>query len=72
MFDGAAAFNQDIGGWDVLRGETFVSARRIQLVCYDACYNSSFFYCLRTDSLQDGMFAGSGMNHFIGGGDGRI
>ena len=67
MFEYAAAFDQNLSGWDVANGQTFVSARRIWLVCYDTYYNSQLFYCLQSGYLQRDMFKDSGMNHFIGG-----
>ena len=66
MFKKAAAFNQDLSGWNVANGQSFVSTRRILLVCYDAYYSSQLFYCLRSGSLQRKMFKDSGMNYFIG------
>jgi len=46
MFNRGAAFNQDLSGWDVTNDESFVIARRIRPVCYDAYYNSQLLYCI--------------------------
>ena len=46
MFVQAVAFTKDLSGWNVVNGQNFVNARRIQLVSYDAYYNSQLLYCI--------------------------
>jgi len=41
-----------LSGWDVGKGYTFVSARRIRLVWYDACFHSSLLYCIIYNSIR--------------------
>jgi len=69
MFFGAAAFNQDLSGWNVRKGISFVSARP-DTTCLVRCMFSLtivVLYCLQSGSLQANMFSYSGMNHYIGG-----
>ena len=43
MFFEASTFDQDLSGWDVANDQSFASARRIRLVCFDAYYNLPLF-----------------------------
>jgi len=52
MFYGAEEFNQDLSGWDVRKGHSFVSLRWIRLVWYDACSHSSLLYCNIYNSIR--------------------
>jgi len=65
MFGGAAAFNQDLSGWDVGNGRSFVSTRRIRLVCCDVYYKSQVLYYIIYNSTRRRLVCLVGQLHLI-------